>query len=73
MTWCLWCCSITPAVVDASMSLTGVQTLELPPYATKEYVLRFYACREGRADVAVRFFNPTNRELILFNVQVPDD
>lgn len=62
--------SITPAVADPSVQLSGVQMLEVPAYATKEYVLRFYACREGRVAASVRFANPANGEFVLFNVEV---
>lgn len=63
-------CSITQESPDPATSLTGVQTLEVPAYGTKEYVLRVYASKEGKFKAAVRFFNPANREFVLFNVHV---
>lgn len=68
--WSFGFCSITQESPDPVTSLTGVQTLEVPAYGTKEYVLRVYASKEGKFKAAVRFFNPANREFVLFNVHV---
>lgn len=63
--------SIQPGSTSSpATSFTGVQILEVPPYTTRDYGLRFYACTEGRATATVRFTNLEDQEYVHFNVEV---
>jgi hypothetical protein len=44
---------ILPERPNPAVSLSGVQTMEVPPLATKDYILRFVAAKEVSTDYGV--------------------
>lgn len=61
---------IIPGESNPSTTWIGVNTLEVPPYLTRDYALRFFAHVEGTWTASFRFQNRENNEFVQFSLVV---
>eukprot|EP01060_Flectonema_neradi_P033529 TRINITY_DN5651_c0_g1_i4.p1 TRINITY_DN5651_c0_g1~~TRINITY_DN5651_c0_g1_i4.p1 ORF type:complete len:4653 (+),score=840.28 TRINITY_DN5651_c0_g1_i4:145-14103(+) len=58
----------TPVPIDASIAVSGSNTIDVPPHASRNYKLTFNCFRECRVRGTCRFVDEATKEYLFFNI-----